>query len=165
MPSKPTIKYSQLFIDNEFVDSVSGKTFPSVDPATEEVICQVAEADAQDVDKAVEAARRAFQFGSPWRTMDASARGNLMNKLADLMDRDKEYLAGTHCNVIFHMEIFERHSILFSGLDTLDNGKPFTDAMEDIEGSSGCIRYFAGWADKIHGDTIPTDGSYLSYTK
>jgi len=83
----------------------------------------------------VAAARKALQIGSEWRTMDASARGNLMLKLCALMERDAGYLAA---------------------LDTLDNGKPLELAKEDIQGSVDCIKYHAGWADKIHGDTIPT---------
>ena len=75
---KPEVKFRQLFINNEFVDAVSGKTFATIDPSTEEVICQVAEGDKADVDKAVTAAKSAFKFGSTWRTMDASQRGKLM---------------------------------------------------------------------------------------
>lgn len=86
-----------------------GKTFSTVDPATEEVICQVAEGDKADVDLAVAAARRAFKIGAPWRVLDASARGQLMHKLADLMDRDREIIAK---------------------LDCLDNGKPIATAYE-----------------------------------
>ena len=91
--TKPEIKFKQLFINNQFVDSVSGKTFPTIDPTNEEIICQVAEGDKVDVDKAVDAARAAFAFGSPWRTMDASARGKLMYKLADLMEENAQYIA------------------------------------------------------------------------
>lgn len=141
----PEIKYNQVFINNNFVDSVSGKTFPTVDPATGEKICDVAEGDKADVDIAVKAAKEAFKFGSPWRTIDASERGRLLYKLADLMERDKAYLAS---------------------LETLDNGKPFSDSFEvDATLAIKCYRYFAGWADKIHGKTIPVDGSYLCYTR
>ncbi|KAK2563156.1 Aldehyde dehydrogenase 1A1 [Acropora cervicornis] len=98
-----------------------------------------------DVDIAVKAAKEAFKFGSPWRTIDASERGRLLYKLADLMERDKAYLAS---------------------LETLDNGKPFSDSFEvDATLAIKCYRYFAGWADKIHGKTIPVDGSYLCYTR
>ena len=71
---KPEIQCTQLFIDNEFVDSVSGKKFPTIDPSDETVICHISEGDKADVDKAVKAAQRAFAFGSEWRTLDASAR-------------------------------------------------------------------------------------------
>jgi len=141
----PEIKYNQVFINNNFIDSVSGKTFPTVNPATGEKICDVAEGDKADVDIAVKAAKEAFKFGSPWRTIDASERGRLLYKLADLMERDKAYLAS---------------------LETLDNGKPFSDSFEvDATLAIKCYRYFAGWADKIHGKTIPVDGSYLCYTR
>merc|ERR1719348_55706 len=103
----PEIKFTQLFINNEWVDSVSGKTFPTINPTNGEEICQVQEGDKADVDKAVKAAREAFKLGSAWRTMDASARGNLLYKLADLLERDRLYLAS---------------------LETLDNGKPFNDS-------------------------------------
>ena len=82
-----------MFINNEFVNSASGKTFPTYNPATEEVIAQVQEGDKEDIDRAVKAARAAFKHGSEWRTMDASARGMLILKLAQLMREDQEYLA------------------------------------------------------------------------
>ena len=124
---------------------MSGKTFPTVNPTTGEKICDVSEGDKADVDKAVAAAKEAFKLGSPWRTMDASRRGVLLNKLADLMERDREYLAR---------------------LETLDNGKPFKDSFNvDLNLAMKCYRYFAGWSDKIHGKTIPVDGSYLCFTK
>lgn len=98
-----------------------------------------------DVDIAVDAACEAFKRGSPWRTMDASQRGVLINKLADLIERDREYL---------------------SRLETLDNGKPFKDAYGiDLNLTIKCYRYYAGWSDKIHGKTIPTDGNVFTYTR
>ena len=124
---------------------MSGKTFPTIDPTNGEKICDVAEGDKEDSSKAVAAAKAAFKLGSPWRTMDASARGNLINKLADLIERDREYLAR---------------------LETLDNGKPFKDSYNvDLPLTIKCYRYYAGWADKIHGKTIPVDGNYLCFTK
>ena len=83
----------KLFINNEFVNSASGKTFPTYNPATEEVIAQVQEGDKEDIDKAVKAASEAFKIGSEWRSMDASARGQLIHKLGQLMRRDADYLA------------------------------------------------------------------------
>jgi acyl-CoA reductase-like NAD-dependent aldehyde dehydrogenase len=83
----------KIFINNEFVNSVSGKTFPTYNPATEELIAQVQEGDSADIENAVKAARKAFQIGSEWRTMDPSARGQMILKLAELMKRDSEYLA------------------------------------------------------------------------
>jgi len=141
----PEVKYTQLFINNEFVNAESGKTFPTVNPANGEVIVQVQEADKIDVDKAVKAAREAFKLGAPWRTMDASQRGNLLYKLADLIERDRAYLAS---------------------LETLDNGKPFNDSFNiDLGLVIKCFRYYAGWADKNHGKTIPLDGKFLCYTR
>merc|ERR1711970_21672 len=142
---KPQIKFTKIFINNEWVDSVSGKTFPTINPATGEVICQVQEGDKADVEKAVKAAKTAFNLGSEWRTMDASKRGVLLNKLADCIERDRVYLAS---------------------LESLDNGKPFQDAFNiDLSLTIKCLRYYAGWADKTHGKTIPVDGSFLSYTR
>lgn len=83
----------QLFINNEWHKAKSGKTFNSVNPANEQVIAEVQESSKADVDKAVAAAKLAFKLGSPWRRMDASERGNLLNKLADLMERDRVYIA------------------------------------------------------------------------
>jgi len=141
---RPIIKFTQLFINNQFVNAASGKQFATIDPCNEDVIAMVSEADKEDVDKAVAAARAAFNIGSPWRTMDASRRGKLMIRLTELMARDKEYIAE---------------------LDTVDNGKPLSAARCDVDQSIDCIQYFAGWADKIHGDTIPVDGSVLSLTR
>ena len=97
-----------------------------------------------DVDKAVKAAREAFQIGSPWRTMDASMRGKLILKLTELMEANKDYLAR---------------------LETVDNGKTFEDAIGDVDQSISTFNYFAGWADKIHGDTIPADGNVMTFTR
>merc|ERR1719348_1058525 len=141
----PEVKFTQIFINNEFVDSVSGKTFPTINPATGEEICQVQEGDKADVDLAVKAAREAFKLGSTWRTMDASQRGNLLNKLADLIEGERNYLAS---------------------LESLDNGKPFMDAFyADLALTIKCYRYYAGWADKNHGKTIPIDGNFITYTR
>ncbi|GFN89090.1 aldehyde dehydrogenase, mitochondrial [Plakobranchus ocellatus] len=142
-PSSIEIKYKQLFIDNCFVDSVNRKTIPVINPATEELICEVQAAEKEDVDKAVAAARRAFKIGSPWRTMDASKRGKLLEKLAQLLEENKEYIAA---------------------LDTLDNGKPYFDAVDDVTSIIDLLQYYAGWCDKICGKTIPVDGDYFTYT-
>ena len=85
----------QIFINNEFRKSVSGKTFQTINPTTEGVITEVEEGDKADVDLAVSAASEAFRLGSPWRKMDASDRGALLWKLADLLERDRNYLAVT----------------------------------------------------------------------
>ncbi|XP_063217990.1 aldehyde dehydrogenase 1A1-like [Bacillus rossius redtenbacheri] len=138
------IKFTKLFINNEFVDAVSGKTFPTINPTNGKKIIDVAEGDKADVDRAVEAASAAFSRGSPWRTMDASARGKLIYKLATLMERDAEYLAN---------------------LESLDNGKAYGDSLFDINFSSDIFKYYAGWADKIHGNTCPADGPVLTMTR
>src|SRR5438132_5097071 len=88
----PRVKDQPLFIGGKWQDSVSGKTFPTLNPATGEVICQVAEGDKADVDLAVKAARKAFEEG-PWPKMNASERGRLLNKLADLVEKNKDELA------------------------------------------------------------------------
>uniref|UniRef100_A0A0N5AM80 Aldedh domain-containing protein n=1 Tax=Syphacia muris TaxID=451379 RepID=A0A0N5AM80_9BILA len=138
-------KYTKLFINNEWCDSVSGKTFPTFNPATEEKICDVAEADGDDVDIAVRAANKAFHIDSPWRRMDAEDRGKLLYKLADLMERDRVALAS---------------------LESLDNGKPYSVAYAAELGLCiQCIRYYAGWADKVHGKTVPISGDYFCYTR
>jgi len=141
----PDIKYTGIFINNEWQESASGKTFPTINPATEEKIVDVQEGDKADVDRAVKAANNAFKLGSEWRTMDASDRGRIMNRLADLMERDQGYLAS---------------------LETLDNGKPYTASFfADLGLSIKCYRYYAGWADKNHGKTIPVDGNFFCYTR
>jgi aldehyde dehydrogenase (NAD+) len=137
-------KTLRLLINNEWVASESGKTFPSINPATGEEIGQVAEADAADVDKAVRAARRAFEHG-PWRKTSASERGRLLYRLADLIEQNADELAQ---------------------LETLDNGKPVAMARAaDLPLTIACYRYYAGWADKIQGKTIPVSGDYFCYTR
>ncbi|XP_062516345.1 aldehyde dehydrogenase, mitochondrial-like [Corticium candelabrum] len=141
----PEVKYTKILINNEWRDSVSGKTFPTVDPCTGAKICDVAEGDKADVDLAVAAAKKAFALGSDWRRMDASKRGRLLNKLADLIERDREYLAK---------------------LETLDNGKPYSDSYNaDLDLTIKCYRYYAGFSDKIQGKTIPVDGDFFTYTR
>ncbi|KPJ11229.1 Aldehyde dehydrogenase X, mitochondrial [Papilio machaon] len=140
---KVDIKYTKLFINNEWVDAVSKKTFPTINPQDETVIAQVAEGDKADIDLAVEAASKAFHRYSEWRTMDASQRGRLLLKLADLLDRDFKYLAE---------------------LETLDCGKPVKQAEGEVLWSANIIRYYAGKADKILGNTIPADGEVVTFT-
>jgi aldehyde dehydrogenase (NAD+) len=140
----PEIRQTKLLIDGKWVNAASGKTFETVNPSTGEVLAKVAEADKADVDKAVEAARKAFDEG-PWSKMSATQRGMLMNKLADLIEENKEELAA---------------------LETLDNGKPINDSRNgDLPLTIACYRYYAGWADKIHGKTIPVNGPYFCYTR
>ncbi|MGA2148910.1 MAG: aldehyde dehydrogenase family protein [Bryobacteraceae bacterium] len=141
---RAAVSATKLLINNQWVDSASGKTFPTINPATGEVICQVAEADAPDVDYAVRAARHAFEHGS-WRKTSASERGRLLNRLADLV---------------------ERHADELARLESLDNGKPYAVASAaDLPLTIACYRYYAGWADKVQGRTIPVNGDYFCYTR
>jgi aldehyde dehydrogenase (NAD+) len=138
-----TPSVTQLLINNRWVPSESGKTFATINPSTGEEICQVAEADAVDIDKAVKAARAAFE--GPWRKMHASERGRLLYRLADLIEANADELAR---------------------LETLDNGKPLSIAKAvDVAKTVACYRYFAGWADKVQGKTIPIDGEFFCYTR
>ena len=140
----PKIRQTECFIGGNWASSVSGKTFATVNPATEEVNADVAEGDAADVDQAVSAAREALENG-PWSRMDARDRGRLMNKLADLIEEEIDELAA---------------------LESLDNGKPVRDARAaDLPLTIDCLRYYAGYADKIHGQTIPIRGNYFTYTR
>jgi aldehyde dehydrogenase (NAD+) len=145
IPQKPSkIKDQLLFIDGKWCQSASGKSFETVDPSTNQVICRVAEGDAADVELAVAAARRAFDSG-PWSRMSASERGRLIYKVADLIESHQEELAA---------------------LESLDNGKPYRDSMAaDLPLTIKCYRYYAGWADKIVGKTIPVDGDFTCFTR
>ncbi|XP_001603449.1 retinal dehydrogenase 1 isoform X1 [Nasonia vitripennis] len=142
--ANPEIKYTKLFINNEWVDSVSGKKFTTINPANEKVIAEVSEAEKADVDKAVKVARAAFERGSVWRNLDASARGRLIYNLAQLIE--------DHVNEI-------------ASLESLDNGKPFNNSYYQTLESTNVLRYFAGCADKIHGLTIPSDGKEFALTR
>ena len=122
--SFPEVKSTKLFINNKFVDAISGKTFPAINPSTEEEIAQVAEGDKADIDVAVGAAREAFKLGSEWRTVDASKRGLLLNKMADLIERDYDYIAA---------------------LESYDSGKPLEASKGDLDHALSIWRYFAGW--------------------
>jgi len=140
----PKIRQTNMLVGGKWMESRSGKRFPTVNPVNEQVIAEVAEGDAADVDAAVKAARAAFDSG-PWSRMDARDRGRLMNKLADLMEANIQELAG---------------------LETLDNGKPIRDALAaDLPLAIDCLRYYAGWADKLTGDVIPIRGNYFCYTR
>ena len=139
----------QMFIGGRFRDSASGKTFPTYDPATGQVLAQVAEGGWEDINRAVKAARIAFDSG-PWRKMTPSERGRLIWKLGDLIEQNLEELAQ---------------------LESLDNGKPLAIARAaDVPLAAEMFRYMAGWATKIEGNTIPlsvpyTPGTrYLAYT-
>ncbi len=135
---------TKLLINNRWVNSRSGKTFPTINPSTGEEICRVSEADEADVNEAVKAARHAFEKG-PWKKMSAAERGRLIYKLADLI---------------------EEHADELARLEALDNGKPAHVAKSaDLGLAVATYRYYAGWADKIQGKTIPIAGDYFSYTR
>jgi len=138
-------KPRKMLIGGKWVDAVSGKTFETYNPATGEVLARVAEGDKADIDLAVKAARKAFESGT-WPNMTPSGRGRLLWKLADLVDEHHEELAE---------------------LETLDNGKPvFFSRIVDVPTVSDAFRYYAGWATKVEGSTIPISapGQYLAYT-
>jgi aldehyde dehydrogenase (NAD+) len=134
----------KMYINGEFVESASGKTFDTPNPATGETLATVYEGDREDIDRAVKAAREAFERG-PWSKMSAAERSRLMYKLADLMEEHKEELAQ---------------------LETLDNGKPIREtANADVPLSIEHMRYYAGWCTKIVGQTIPVNGPFFNYTR
>ncbi|XP_048552007.1 aldehyde dehydrogenase family 2 member C4-like [Triticum urartu] len=139
----PEIKYTKLFINGEFVDAASGKTFETRDPRTGDVLAHIAEADKADVDLAVEAAREAFEHGM-WPRMSGYERSRAMNKLADLMEQHIEELAA---------------------LDGADAGKLLLlGKIIDIPSAVQMLRYYAGAADKIHGESLRVSGKYQGYT-
>lgn len=138
----PAARETRLFIDGQFVDPSDGGSFETYNPATGEVIAKVAAASAADVDRAVKAARKALESG-PWSRMDAADRGRLLFKLADLVENNAEELAQ---------------------LESLNCGKTIRDSRGDMQGVVNTLRYYAGWADKIEGRTVPVRGNFLSYT-
>jgi phenylacetaldehyde dehydrogenase len=142
-------KPREMLINGKWIESASGKTFPTYDPSTGEVLARIAEGDREDIDRAVKAARAAFEIG-PWSRLSSSERGRLVWKLADLI---------------------EQHLEEFAELESLDNGKPLKVARAaDVPLAVDLFRYMAGWATKIEGSTIPisvpyTPGAkYLAYT-
>ena len=140
-------KKQKMLINGKWVDAASGKHFPTYNPATGEVLSMVAEGDREDIDRAVKAARAAFETG-PWSRISPSERGKMMWRLADLI---------------------EKHAEEFAQLESLDNGKPLKIArIADLPLAIDHFRYYAGWATKIEGNTIPMglakQGSYHAYT-
>ncbi len=134
---------SRLWIGNEWVQADEGRTFATVNPATEEVIADVAEARSAEIDRAVEAARRAFADGR-WRHMNPHKRSRLLWRLADLVEDNADELGL---------------------LETQDNGKPYFEARRiDVPSVAQTLRYYAGLADKVQGDTVPVPGPFLNYT-
>ena len=141
LPPSPLTSSLVRFINNEFIKGVDGKTFETVNPSTEEVICSVHEATEKDVDIAVAAARKAYEG---WRKVTPETRGKLLCKLADLLEKNLDLLAA---------------------VESLDNGKALGMAKGDIAASAGCLRYYGGWADKIEGKVIDTNTDTFTYTR
>ncbi|WP_028400092.1 aldehyde dehydrogenase family protein [Ectobacillus panaciterrae] len=134
----------KLYINGSFIESASQKTFETPNPATGDTLAVVYEAGREDINKAVLAARQAFDEG-PWSKMSAATRSRLMYKLADLMEANQAELAQ---------------------LETLDNGKPINEtSAADVPLAIEHMRYYAGWATKIVGQTIPVNGNYFNYTR
>ena len=132
----------QLFINGEWRDASGGKTIEVVNPATEEVIAEVASAERSDIDAAVAAARAAFD--GPWGKLSARERGRLVWKIGEKLLEQADEIAR---------------------LETLHNGKPIFESRHiEVPAAAECFQYFAGWADKIHGETVPVKGNYLTYT-
>ncbi|XP_077237765.1 aldehyde dehydrogenase family 2 member B4, mitochondrial-like isoform X2 [Tasmannia lanceolata] len=133
------LNYTQLLINGQFVDSASGKTFPTLDPRTGDVIAHVSEGEAEDINRAVSAARKAFDEG-PWPKMTPYERSRILYRFADLL---------------------EKHNDEIASIETWDNGKPYEQsALVEIPMFARLMRYYAGWADKIHGLTVPADGPH-----
>src|SRR5947208_10620567 len=136
------VMHKQLFINNTWRDATGAKTIEVVNPATEEVIAEVASAEQSDVDAAVAAARAAVD--GPWGKLPARERGKLVWKIGE--------------------KLIERADDL-ARLETLHNGKPIFESRHiEVPAAAECFQYFAGWADKIHGETVPVKGHYLTYT-
>jgi acyl-CoA reductase-like NAD-dependent aldehyde dehydrogenase len=133
---------TELFIANQWRPSASGERFPVINPATEEVIAEVAVASPQDIEDAVAAARACFE-GHAWRSLSARKRGALLYRAADLLEQRAEQMAR---------------------LETLHNGKPLFESRIDIAMTVETLRYYAGWADKLTGETLPVDGAFFTYT-
>ena len=129
------VEATGLFINGKYVDATDKNVMASLDPRDESVICQVAEAQEEDIDIAVKAARDAFESGI-WSTKSGFARSKVLHKWADLIEDNLEYIAK---------------------LETWDNGKPLTYSKLDLHFCLEYIRYFAGWADKIQGKTLPNN--------
>src|SRR5882672_9089957 len=145
MTSEPRapVKPGRLFIDGQWVDAASGATYPTINPATEEPITPIAEARAEDVDRAVKAARKAFVEGA-WSRLSAADRGRILWRMGDLL---------------------EKHLQEVAELETLDAGKTITETTRvDVPLAADCFRYFAGWTTKIEGETIPVRAPAFGYT-
>ncbi|MGI9183257.1 MAG: betaine-aldehyde dehydrogenase [Longimicrobiaceae bacterium] len=138
------IQPGKLYINGEWQDAASGRSFETINPTTGEPLTEVAEGGEEDIDRAVRAARQAFE-DSEWTKMDARKRGRILMRIAEGIEARVDELAR---------------------LETLDNGKPLKEARAfDIPDAADCFRYYGGWADKIEGEVIPVPGPYLNYTR
>jgi acyl-CoA reductase-like NAD-dependent aldehyde dehydrogenase len=143
MPAAEKIAPGRLFVGGQWVDAIAGGTFPTINPATEETLTRVAEGRAEDVDRAVGAARKAFEQG-PWAGMAGVDRGRILWKIGDLL---------------------ESRAAEIAAIETLDSGKTITESSRvDVPLAADCFRYFAGWASKIEGESIPVRGPSFNYT-
>ncbi len=141
-PRDAVVLRKQLLIDGRHIESVSGRTFKTLNPATEEVIAVISEGNEADVERAVVAARRAFL--GVWGNMRPAERGHILFRLAELM---------------------KQHSAELAELESRDAGKPISAVLrQDLPAAIDTLTYYAGWADKIHGDTVPTRSDALTYT-
>ncbi|HSM15993.1 MAG TPA: aldehyde dehydrogenase family protein [Gemmatimonadales bacterium] len=134
--------HTDIFIDNAFSTAAGGGRFDVVNPATEEILASVAEGDAADVDAAVASSRRCFE-SEEWQTLSGRKRGAILYRAASLMESSLDDIAR---------------------LETLQNGKPLFESKIDVAMTVDTLRYYAGWADKLTGETIPVEGPYLTYT-
>jgi acyl-CoA reductase-like NAD-dependent aldehyde dehydrogenase len=142
MPAS-TIKPGLLFIGGQWVESAAGATFRTINPATEESLTEVAEGRAEDIDRAVTAARKAFSEGA-WPRMPAADRGRLLWKIGDMLESRVAEIAE---------------------IETLDSGKTITESSRvDVPMAADCFRYFAGWTTKIEGETVPVRPPCFNYT-
>ena len=134
---------TRLYISGEYLDAAGGGTFETLNPATGELLGQVARGSADDIDQAVRAARAAMDAGD-WPKMASHDRERLLHRIADLIEQNAETLAV---------------------LETYDTGKPYKDALRiDIPLTVQSFRYYAGWPSKLRGDTLPVRGNFLTYT-
>ncbi|MBI4421469.1 MAG: aldehyde dehydrogenase family protein [Gemmatimonadetes bacterium] len=133
---------TDLFIGNEWRPPSSGERFPVINPATEEVLAEVAAAGPTDVDAAVAAARACFE-SEGWRNLSPRKRGALLYRAGDLLEQRADEMAK---------------------IETQQNGKPLFESKIDVAMTVETLRYYAGWADKLTGDTLPVDGPFFTYT-
>ncbi|KAG5024497.1 hypothetical protein AAZX31_08G038700 [Glycine max] len=139
----PTIKFTKLFINGDFVDSLSGKTFETIDPRTGDVIARISEGDKEDIDIAVKAARHAFDNG-PWPRLPGSERARILLKWAEIIEENAEELAA---------------------LDAIDAGKLYHMCRNvEVPAAANTLRYYAGAADKIHGEVLKMSREFHAYT-